>query len=98
MDAHRRRLTHTEMIQAFTTAAVINFSFAPPQKPVLPREFMPNLKSDNDSVAESVPAFTEDELIEWHTRIANLAVEMKAGGGPLLDELNRKIREEQNAG
>src|SRR5690242_5958612 len=98
MDAHKRRLTHTEMIQAFTTAAVINFSFAPPQKAVLPKEFMPNFRSEHEPVPENVTVYSEEVVVDWHARIANLAAEMKAGGGPMLDELNRKIREEQNAG
>lgn len=97
MDAHKRRLIHAEMIGAFTTAGVINFSFAPPQKPVLPKEFMPNFRAEQEPVPENVQAYSEEEIVDWHARIANLAAEMKAGGGPMLDELNRKIREEQNA-
>ena len=53
---------------------------------------MPNLKADSDEHSEA-PAhtrkFTQDELVDWQTRIANLAAEMKAGGGPLLDQLQR---------
>jgi hypothetical protein len=88
MNVHRRRLGHAEMVGAFTTAAVINFSFAPPKEPVEPREFMPNFKAPSEQTPQTT--LTEDDLLDWQIQIANLSAEMKAGGGPMLDEIRSK--------
>jgi hypothetical protein len=33
---------------------------------------------------------TPDEIIDWQTRVANLAAELKVGHGPMLDEIRSK--------
>jgi hypothetical protein len=91
MDAHRNRLLHAEMVQAQTTAAVVNFAFGAPEDPVNPSMFCFHLPEKK--VQESAPKrYGEDEIIEWQARVANLAAEMKMGGGPMLDA----IRSEAN--
>ena len=64
---HREALLHREMVAAFTTAAVINFSMGAPKQPVPPVRFMPNhrdtgriqpaRKIDRKAVASGVRAF-----------------------------------------
>jgi hypothetical protein len=39
---HREDIMHREMVQAFTTAAIINHSLCRPEEPVQPKDFMPN--------------------------------------------------------
>lgn len=39
---HRESLIHAEMCAGFTSAAIANYSFAPPEKPVSALRFMPN--------------------------------------------------------
>jgi hypothetical protein len=90
VDAHRKHLAHREMLHAYTTSAVINFAFSAPEKPVQPADFMPNYTVK--PVIDSKPAFTEDDVVDWQAKVANLAAEMKVGGGPLLDELQDKSR------
>lgn len=92
LDAHKRRLAHAEMVHAFTTAAVINFSFAPPKEPVQPSAFMPNLHTEEEKPAP-VRKMSENEVVEWQARVASLALEMKAGGGPMLEEIQRNASE-----
>ena len=89
-EAHRKRLAHQEMIQAYTTAAIINYSLAAPDDPAQPIQFMPHYRKS--APAEAVPAnpITQDELTDWQTRVANLAAEMKAGHGPMLSEIQSK--------
>jgi hypothetical protein len=79
------------MMHAYTTAAIINFSFSPPRDPVSHTLFMPNYVAEPSSSAEQPPApkYTEEEIIEWQARVASLAAEMRAGHGPLLEEIKR---------
>ena len=49
---HREALLHREMVAAFTTAAVVNFSMGAPKQPVPPVRFMPN---HPDSGAAATP-------------------------------------------
>lgn len=93
-EVHRRRLLHHEEIQAYTTAAVINYSLGAPEDAVQPMRFMPHWKTPQQVVATTGTAFTEDVILDWQTRVANLAAEMKQGHGPMLDE----IRKQSNAG
>lgn len=78
-------------MHAYTTAAIINFSFSPPREPVSHTLFMPNYVAEQSSQPEQPSArkYTEEEIIEWQARVASLAAEMKAGQGPLLDEIKR---------
>lgn len=75
------------MMHAQTTAAIINFAFSPLENPVEPWIFCPNLGDPEDKPVRR--RFTEDEVIDFDTRVANLAAELKAGGGPMLDEIRR---------
>lgn len=89
MDAHRKHLAHTEMVQAQTTAAIINYAFSPPETPVQPSDLCFNHWPPKPVDAQQKKSsITEDELIDWQARVENLAAEMKAGGGPMLDEIN----------
>lgn len=78
-------------MHAYTTAAIINFSFSPPRDPVSHTLFMPNYVAEPSSRPEEPPVrrYTDEEIIEWQARVASLAAEMKAGQGPLLDEIKR---------
>lgn len=85
MDAHRRRLLHAEMIQAQTTAAVINYAFGAPSDPVNASAFCFSL--DKAKPQPAAKRYTDDEIIDWQAKVANLAAELKAGGGPTLDSI-----------
>jgi hypothetical protein len=87
-EAHRKRLVHSEMLHAYTTANVINRSFAPPEEPVKVTDFMPNFRQ-MDIAEDPKPKVSEDEALMWQTRIANLAAEMKQGHGPLLESIEK---------
>jgi hypothetical protein len=85
------------MVQAFTTAAIINFSMGAPSKPVRPLEFMPHFRKPTRAVETETTqgrSHTKDEIQDWNLRIANLAAELKQGHGPMLDA----IKKEANAG
>lgn len=91
VEAHHKRLAHQEMIQAYTTAAVINYSLAAPEQGVKPTDFMPHYRRpEADAKTASAPKFTADELQDWQTRVMNLAAELKQGHGPMLDEIKAK--------
>jgi hypothetical protein len=95
VEANRRRLSHREMIQAYTTSAVINYSLGAPEEPILPISFMPNYRAPKTQIANKpTHKLTEDELTDWQSRVANLAAELKLGHGPMLDE----IRSQSDAG
>lgn len=87
-EAHRKRLVHSEMLHGYTTMAVINHGFAPPENPVRVIDFMPNFRHA-DVEEPSRPKITEDEALMWQANIANLAAEMKQGHGPLLDSIQK---------
>jgi hypothetical protein len=90
MQAHRRRLAHAEMIQAQTTASIINYSLSPPEHPVKPADLCFNYKPPVPVEKPKGPVITEDILIDWQARVANLAAELKQGHGPMLDEIKRQ--------
>lgn len=79
IDAHKKRLAHAEMLQAMTTAAVINYAFSPPEHPVSASDFCFNLRPPK--VAQVQAKYTEDDIIDWQTRVANLAAEMRKTQG-----------------
>lgn len=76
-------------MHAYTTAAVINYSLGAPEEGIEPQRFMPNFRQPK---AEELPppTMTPDEIIDWQTRVANLAAELKVGHGPMLDEIRSK--------
>jgi len=81
-------------MQAYTTAAVVNFSIGAPETPVQPSDFMPHYKPPVETEAPQGRKFTEDEIQDWNIQIMNLAAEMKQGHGAMLDQM----RKESNAG
>jgi hypothetical protein len=85
VETHRRHNSHWEMIQAYTTSAVINFSMGAPDEVVQPMRYMPSYRAAQPAVSR--PLFTEDEVIDWETRVAQLAAELKQGHGAMLDEI-----------
>jgi hypothetical protein len=91
VEAHRRRLAHLEMIQAQTTAAIINYSFSPPETAVKPSDLCFNFRPPKSAaVSKPVRKYTEGEIVDWQARVANLTSELKRGGGPMLDEIRSK--------
>lgn len=93
-EAHRRHLSHMEMLPAYTTAAVINYSLGAPDEPVQPTRFMPHWRQPKSAPSVTHRRYTEDEVIDWQARVAQLAAEMKQGHGAMLDE----IRKQSDAG
>lgn len=83
--AHRRALAHREMQHAMTTAAIINFSMSPPEKPVDPLQLCPNHKPEKTQTSAQMDADL-DINVDWQARIAALSAELKAGSGPMLRE------------
>jgi hypothetical protein len=76
------------MIQAYTTSAVINYSMGHPEEPVQPISFAPNYRQLPVETAETPKLnYTEDEVLDWQARVANLAAELKQGGGAMLDQI-----------
>ncbi len=75
------------MLHAYTTTAVINFSTGAPDIPATPEVFMPNYTRPDEVRSNPGVPIDEDALTDWQTRIANLALEMRQGGGPLMDEM-----------
>lgn len=73
---HREEIMHREMIQAFTTAAVINHSICRPNEPVAPKEFMPNfqLPKAKEPEAETV---TSEEMADYRSQRAHISALLK---------------------
>jgi len=93
-EAHRRHLSHMEMIQAYTTSAVIN-TMGAPEEPVPPTKFMPNWRQPKQAPSDTqFKRLTLAEITDWQARVVNLAAELRQGHGPMLDE----IRKQSNAG
>lgn len=68
------------MLQAQTTTAIINYAFSPPEHPVQPIDFCFNFRKPKTSEVQSPRAkYTADEIIDWQTRVANLAAELRKG-------------------
>lgn len=91
-DRHREHLAHREMCHAFTTAAVVNHSFSPPEKPIPPSEWMPHYEQPN--VPPSVPATAEqlEAKAAFDGQSFQLSLELKAYAetgaiGPALKRL-----------
>lgn len=75
---YREHRAHTEMVGAFTTAAVINYSVNGPEKYISPIRFMPN------SIVEQAPELTEEELeneSNYNLKVLQMAAELKAQHG-----------------
>ncbi len=87
VEAHRKHLEHDEMIQAYTTAAIINYSMGAPESPAQPLLFMPSYR-EATGTEPAKPKMTADDVIDWQARVAQLAAELKQGHGPTLDRIN----------
>jgi hypothetical protein len=74
-DRHREDLLHREMVQAFTTAAVINHSFSPPKERAQAGDFMPNWKPERLPVRQEPQgeAFPEEVVDDYRATRAHLA-------------------------
>ena len=92
VEAHRRRLAHSEMIQAQTTASIINYSFNPPETAVKPSDLCFNFRQAKTAQADAPPVkkYTEEDIVDWQAMVANLTHELRQGGGPLLAELQKE--------
>lgn len=89
-EAHRKSLVHREMIQAYTTAAIINYSLGAPETPAQPVDFIPHYQRPASEASTKPVKLTEGELQDWNTRVMNLAAELKQGHGPMLDAMKEK--------
>lgn len=69
---HREEVIHREMLQAFTTAAIINFSLCRPEEPVAPKDFMPNFQipKAKEPEAETV---TSEEMADYRSKRAHIS-------------------------
>lgn len=74
---HREELAHRELCSAFTTAAVVNHSFCPPEKPVPPSQWMPNLERPPERPAPPTEA-QQSAKNAFDAQVAQLTAEMKA--------------------
>lgn len=75
-ERHREELVHREMIQAFTTAAVINFSLSRPDEAVAPRDFMPNFMVPVKPEPEGEPVSSE-EMQDYLSKRAHVSALLK---------------------
>lgn len=71
-ERHRERIIHTELLHAWTTAAIINFSGYGPEKPVPESTFIPNRRTAPDPESEGEP-IGDDEMSAYRSKVANLA-------------------------
>ena len=88
-DRHRDELVHREMVAAFTTAAIVNFSLSAPEKPVAPLEWMPNYKAPQIAAPSS---HSKADRTAFDCRRAQLTAELKTYAetgiaGPVLLEM-----------
>ena len=78
LDSCRREaLAHSEMVGAFTTAAIINHSMMRPEKAVSAAEFMPNHRGYKRRPSE-LSEEQRQTLNDFHVRAAVMAARMKA--------------------
>lgn len=81
-------MRHRELLQAWTTAAVINYSIRAPQQMVSAELFMP---SGLGVQAQPQPKKADPEMQGrfqlWLAKREQLALELKAGKGKLLEEV-----------
>lgn len=73
---HREELVHREMIQAFSTAAIINFSLARPEEPVAPKDFMPNFQLPKAKESEAATV-TSEEMADYRSKRAHISALLK---------------------
>ena len=71
-DRHRSALIHREQLQAWTTAAVINFSAWPPEKAIAETVFMPSRRTEVEPEPEGEP-IAKEEMDNFRSTVANLA-------------------------
>ena len=75
---HHEELCHREMTAAFTTAAIINHSFSPPEKPIPPIEFMPNYRRPPEAPTPVATEAQQEAKTAFDGQVAQLTAEMKA--------------------
>lgn len=89
---HDEQLTHREMCCAFTTAAVVNHSFSPPEKPVPPSEWMPHFRRPIQPIPTPAREAQLEAKADFDGRSLQLQMELKAHAatgevGPTLKAL-----------
>lgn len=62
---------HREMVQAFTTAAIVNHSLYRPADPVQPKDFMPNYLAPVTSQPKG-ERIAEDVLTDYRSKRAHI--------------------------
>lgn len=75
---------HREMVQAFTTAAIVNHSLYRPADPVQPKDFMPNYAAPVAPQPKGDP-IAEDVLADYRSKRAHIGAllqQYKATGKP----------------
>jgi hypothetical protein len=75
-ERHREEMIHREMIQAFTTAAVINFSLCRPDEAVAPKDFMPNFQLSKAKEPEA-ETLTNEEMADYRSKRAHIVALLK---------------------
>lgn len=75
---HDEQLAHREMCHAFTTAAVVNHSFSPPEKPVPPSEWMPHYKTPTRPLPPQSARAQMEAKADFDGRSLQLQMELKA--------------------
>jgi hypothetical protein len=72
---------HREMVQALTTAAVINYSLCRPETPVQPKDFMPNFTAPIQKPdGPPIPFEVRGEFEAKRARVGALLKKYKATG------------------
>jgi len=72
-DRHKEELLHRELIQAITTAAVINYSLCRPEEPVSHLKFMPNFTATEQKAEAPVVEVSRDELDDYRSQRAHVS-------------------------
>jgi hypothetical protein len=77
-ERHRESLAHREMIGAYITTAVKNFSMCPPEEPAAMTDYMPSHRA----ASTRAPELSEEDLqrqSDWNIRVAELAAAQMQG-------------------
>ena len=89
-EEHREHMVHTEMLQGWTTAAVVNSS-PYRREGVSALQYMPSHRESpmRQASAKKLTAKQQRVRAGWLAKRAQVAAEMRAGGGACLAKLKR---------
>lgn len=73
----REDLLHREMIQAFTTAAIINYSLCRPNEPIAPKDFMPNFVVPTAKHEPKGEPVSESDMADYKSKRAHISALLK---------------------